>query len=92
MRFPEITKGARYSAIVLFVLSLTLAGANLMFTVHAVQTSQRRWCATLGLLTSIPAAKAPPPGPHATSAQRNAYRTWVFYGDLLRLRHDYGCG
>lgn len=71
-----------------------VAGAltNLVFTAHAVNVSQMRWCATLALLTSQAPAKVPPPGPHATAAQKDAYRTWTFYGDLVGLRKDYGCG
>jgi len=81
----------RWAVTVLVAIWCLGAGANLLFTTHAVNTSQHRWCATLALLTSQPPARAHAPGPGATAAQKDAYRTWIFYGDLIRLRDSYGC-
>jgi hypothetical protein len=87
LKYPQISKGAAYGVVVLFLLTLALAGANLLFTAHAVNASQHQWCATLQLLTARPVSR--PVDPKANPSRENTY---VFYTNLLDLRRRFGCG
>lgn len=50
------------------------------------QASDRRWCATLRLLTSNPVS---PPANAAANPSREA--SYLLYVDFLQLRSDFGC-
>ena len=60
-------QGTRRAVVFLFVFALALGGINLLFTAHAVNTSQRRWCATLTLLS---ARAVPKPADAAANPSR----------------------
>ena len=88
--------GQRRAIIYLFVLTLLLAGANLLWTGHAVnvnQSAQRRsgqlveqkLCATLDSLRSL----QPPPGNPASNPSR-AYEQGL-HARLSQLGTDLGC-
>lgn len=52
-----------------------------------IEHSQAQWCDTLRLLTSRPVPK--PPDPVANPSREDSY---LFYMNLLDLRHRFGCG
>ena len=76
-----------YGAVYLTALILMFSGANLLWTAHAVNKSQHQWCATLTLLTARQVLK--PADAKADPSRENAY---IFYTNLLTLRHGFGCG
>ena len=77
----------RYASVYLAGLVLAVGLANLLWTAHVVNTSQRQWCATLTLLTARPVPK--PSDPAANPSRENAY---IFYSNLVQLRQRFGCG
>jgi hypothetical protein len=50
------------------------------------QVQDRRWCATLNLLTATPVT--PPPNPAASPSREASYQ---LYADFLALRQQFGC-
>jgi hypothetical protein len=74
----------------LIIAILLAAGwlANYWLAVHAINTSNHRWCSTLQLLTEHPPAKpSAPPGPVRTGQER----AYVFYLHLKDLETSFGC-
>lgn len=84
---PFMTRGARYSVVALFVLTLLLSGSNLLWTSYQVNAQAHQWCATLDLLTSHPVPR--PASPKANPSRAQAY---ILYSDFRDLRHRLGCG
>ncbi len=81
-----MTRGARHAVVFLFALTLVLSGVNLVFTAHAVNTSDRKWCTTVGLLTATPVPR--PADPAANPSREASYR---LYADFVQLKKDLGC-
>jgi hypothetical protein len=76
------------AAIITAVAVLVIAiGGSYALTLHALDASQRKWCATLNLLTSQAVPK--PADPASNPSRQQAY---VLYSDFLDLRHRFGCG
>lgn len=82
-----MTKGALIASAGLLLLTLIVGGGNLVATYQAVSSSQHQWCSTLTLLTSRPVARPADPG--SNPSRENAY---IFYTNLVKLRHNFGCG
>lgn len=78
MKAPDLTGTApgpvraRRAIVFLFVLSLGLAAANLLWTAHEVNASNRDRCAVLTQLATI--RLRPGPGRAYEAAQEAAYR------------------
>lgn len=72
----------------LVALVLVFVGTLLSIWIglHAVSTSQHRWCSTLELLTKHPVSK--PSDPKANPSRENAY---IFYSNLKILERQFGC-
>lgn len=70
----------------LFVVAVVLAVANLLFTTHEVGSSNRQWCDTLTLLTAQPV-----PRPADPSANPSRMQTYTLYVDFVTLRKRLGC-
>ena len=73
---------------VIFVtyFALTVVG-SFAFSLYAIDSSQRKWCTTLDLLTSQPVPK--PSDPAGNQSREQNYQ---FYVDLVRLRDGFECG
>lgn len=63
--------------VVILGFVVSIAGSYAL-SLHAIDQSQRRWCATLGLIQN-----AKPP--HATAFQQR------YFTDLRELYRDFGC-
>ena len=57
MSTGDMTAGARRAVVILFVLTLVLAAANLLFTSAHVNRDEHRWCAVVR--DQIAAAQTP---------------------------------
>lgn len=82
-----MTRRAAWSLVVIVATGFVLIAANFLFTAHMVNQSQHQWCSTLTLLTAHRVAQ--PAAPKANPSRENAY---IFYTNLLDLRHRFGCG
>jgi len=86
-RGEGMTRGARRAIVMLFALMVALAVAALLFTAHAVNADDHKWCAAMTLLTSRPVPK--PAHPAANPSRQQAYQ---LYRTFVELRHNLGCG
>lgn len=84
---PRLPKGVARAVVVLFFASFILAAGSLWLATQQIAASNHRWCATLTLLTARPVPK--PANPRANPSRENSY---IFYADILDLRHRFGCG
>jgi hypothetical protein len=75
-----------WALVVLLLMGVASMGFNAWLTIYEVGSSQRQWCAVLTAITQVP---PPPLGAHPTAQQ---LRSQHIYGELLKLRHNYGCG
>lgn len=82
-----MSRGARWAAVGLLLLTLVVGGANLAATYEVVHASNQKWCATLDLLTARPV-----PRPADPAANPSREQTYVLYADFTDLRHHLGCG
>jgi hypothetical protein len=82
-----MSRGARWAAIGLLLLTMIVGGANLAATYLEVRASNHTWCATLDLLTSRPV-----PRPADPAANPSREQTYVLFTDFTDLRHHLGCG
>ena len=81
-----MTQGAARSVAMLFVLSLLLTGASILYSANEVSSNNRQWCDTLTLLTSRPVPK--PADAHANPSRMQNY---TLYADFVALRRHFGC-
>ena len=81
-----MTRRTLRSVAVLVLLGFLLTGANLLFTAHYVSTDDRKWCATMTLLTARPVPKPPDPAANPSRAQ-----TYRFYETFVTLKRSLGC-
>lgn len=81
-----ITPGAKRSVVILFVLTLVLAGANLLFTTHEVSANDHKFCQVVTGVTSVPVTR--PPDPAANPSRENQ---WEWYERFVQLGRDLGC-
>jgi len=92
-----ITPGARRAVVFLFLLTLALAGANLLWTAHetaaddthwhqAIVTDDHKFCAVIGGMTSLPVSR--PADPARTPAQE---RQFEWYERFVSLGRSLGC-
>ena len=97
-RGEPLSRAVRRALIYLFTVAVAIGVANLFWTSHqanatraqfqaVIQADDHRWCSTLDLLTSHPAAK--PADPKANPSRVQAYQ---LYTDFLNRRHSLGCG
>ena len=80
------TRRTMRSVAVLVLLGFLLTGANLLFTAHYVSSDDRKWCATMTLLTAHPVPKPADPASNPSRAQ-----TWRFYETFVTLKRSLGC-
>lgn len=77
------------SALLVLAIIVAVAGvsfANLLQIRQAIGVSDRKWCATLELLTSHPVAR-----PADAAANPSREQSWLLYSDFVRLRRANGC-
>lgn len=65
---------------------VALIGLSILYSAHAVNSSNRQWCDTLSLLTSQPVPK--PANPAANPSRAQAYS---IYTDFVTLKNHFGC-
>jgi hypothetical protein len=85
-RGEGMTRGARRAIVVLFTLTLLLAGTNLLFTTHEVSSNDRKFCDVVTGVTAVPVPK--PPDPAANPSRETAYQ---WYLRFERLGRSLGC-
>jgi hypothetical protein len=74
-----------YFTIPLLMLLLAVGGAYVL-GLHAIHTSDHRWCTTLSLLTQQPIPR--PANASKNPSRENAY---LFYTHLKTLEGQFGC-
>lgn len=70
----------------LALIVLAAFAVNYWLAHAAVQSNDRRWCATLELLT-----RHPVPRPADPQANPSRVTTWRLYEDFVQLGRDFGC-
>lgn len=78
-----ITPGAKRAVVVLFLLTVALAGVNLLWTSHAVDANNRKWCALMITIDRANAAAPKRPAPGTFTAE--------FTGEITQLSRSLGC-
>jgi hypothetical protein len=83
-----MTRGTRYAlAVVALLIMLTGAVAgSFALSEWTVARSQRQWCETLTLITSVPVPA--PADPAANPSREGQYR---LYEDFLQVQRRFGC-
>jgi hypothetical protein len=74
------------AVLVVSVGMVAAVGGSYALALQALNQSQHQWCATLTLLTRHPVPR--PADPKANPSREQAF---VFYTQLLALRHEFGC-
>ena len=81
-----MTRRTKARAWALALLIAALAGANLLYTAHAVDGSNHKWCSVIDAITARPVPK--PADPAANPSRATSYE---WYLRFVRLGHDLGC-
>jgi len=83
-----MSKATRYAVAVvaLFLMFAWAVAASFALSEWTVSRSQRQWCETLTLITSVPVPA--PADPAANPSREGQYR---LYEDFLHVRQEFGC-
>jgi hypothetical protein len=77
---------ARYSFVVLVILSLLIGVTSILFTVGYVNSANRKFCQVVSATTATPVQK--PADPHANPSRENQ---WEWYERFAALGRSLGC-
>lgn len=77
---------ARYAFVALVALSLAIAVASVMFTVHYVGASNRKFCQVIDATTAVPVQR--PADPAANPSRETSYE---WYERFAALGRSLGC-